>query len=60
MHMINHHLMAGQFNLEFKSLNMDFDFPLSFLLFQVQNPYEAMPHLLACLPAVTNSRSIGW
>lgn len=51
-------LIAGQLDLKAKLPSVNLDFPLPFLLFQVQNLGEVMPHLLTYLPVVTDSRSI--
>ena len=51
--------VAGQFDIEAKPPNVDLNFPLPLLLFQVQNPGEVMPHLLFRLAAITDGHSIG-
>lgn len=54
------HLMAGQIDLEAQLLNMNLDFPLPLLLFQIQNSGEVMLHFLFYLITVTDSCFICW
>ena len=51
-------LITNKLNLKFKPPNVDFDFLLPLLLFQIQNPYKSIPYLLTYLSAITNRYSV--